>query len=115
MPVRLAAELPIGGPIGHAVRGVSTATGMRQPDCLLAGFRICCGWLGQSSALWGLGQRNADLYNGAQFRDLCMLEELDTDPKLSTDSHETRSKAEPGHVPRPGGLSRHSNFHRAWM
>ena len=55
--------------------------------------------LGKGSALRGPGQRDAELHDGAQFRNLRMLKELRADSKLSTDSYEAWPKAEPSHVP----------------
>ena len=65
----------------------------------------------------GPGERDADLHDGAQFRDLRMLKEVRADSKLSTDSHEAWPKAEPSHVPlneETRKMSGYSNFHRAW-
>ena len=86
---------------------MSWAVAKRQgvPQALVGAAHGASGALGRAASPPGAGNplwltwEGQDLNNGAQFRDLRMLNELGADPELSTDSHEARPKAEPGHVP----------------
>ena len=48
-------------------------------------------WLTRGGQCWGSSQQDTDLYDGTQFRNLRMLEELDTDPKRSRDMYHSTS------------------------